>query len=176
MRSDPRYLAVIPHHKGDDNNLPTLVQQPRLSFLSLAVSLEALCFSSSLSISLTIISLVASISMCFSSLFAFAASSLSFQSCFHGDLSTLRLSLTRKFTDPISTKLHCVSYLHAVASIYSVRNCTLPSPFSFTSRCNRYFTSTCAQIRRGGASPSAPIHLAEKNLPFRPSLFVSPLE
>jgi len=86
---------------------------------------------SALSISLVIISLLASISVDISSLFTFAHHpSYLNHSPTHGR-STLRLSLTRKLADPISTKLHCVSYLHAVASIYNIEGSKLHAALSF---------------------------------------------
>lgn len=147
MRSDPRHLAVIPHHGGDGDNppgpgpatpvIPSLSRSlflsqhsvsrpppflsPSRSFLSSLLLRRVFCLPSPSGI----VPLVS----------AALPRGLSPPS--------VSLSLTRKLADPISTKLHCVSYLHAVASIYSVRNCTLPSPFPFTSRCIQYFTSIC---------------------------------
>lgn len=72
MRSDRRYIAVIPHHDSDDNNLPGPAT-PRLSVLSLAISLETLYFSPSISVSLSQSFLSQSLlSRRFASLFAFA--------------------------------------------------------------------------------------------------------
>lgn len=157
VRSDRRYIAVIPHHDSDDNNLPGPAT-PRLSVLSLAISLETLYFSPSISVSLSrnrfsCNRFYLDALRLFSPLRIVPLGSIMLQR----DLS---LSPIRKFADPISTKLHCVPYLHAVVPIYSVRNCTLPSPFSFTSRYNRYFTLTYARIQPGGTSPSTPIRLA----------------
>jgi len=174
VRSDPRYLAVISHHDGDDDNLPTLVQQPRLSLLSLALSVKALYFSPFLSVSLAIVSLIVFTRFPSLSWSLRIVPLISATLPLTWSLYSSRLSLTRKLTDPISTKLHCVSYLYAVASIYSVRNCTLPSPFPFTSRCIQYFTSTCSS-----APPSIPIHLADtekKSAVLSASRFVYPLE
>lgn len=178
MRSDPRHLAVIPHHGGDgdgDNPPSPGPATPVIPSLARSFSRSSLRFSPSpfLSPSRSFLS-----SLLLRRVFCLPSPSgivPLVSAALPRGLSTLRgLSLTRKLADPISTKLHCVSYLHAVASIYSVRNCTLPSPFPFTSRCIQYFTSICGAAHL----PQSPIHLAEtrKNLPFRPSRFVSPLE
>lgn len=105
MRSDPRYLAVIPHHDGDDDNLPTPVQRPRLFPLSLALPLEALR---------SFLFLLLFLSRSFlSSLPPRRVFRLSPPSHISSLLShavtlprvvSLRLSLTRKLADPISNK------------------------------------------------------------------------
>lgn len=89
------------------------------------------------------------------------------------------LSLIRKLADPISTKLHCMFYPHAVASIYSVHSklhAALSFPFYLPMH-PIFHPHVCTDTTCGGAPLSAPIHPAdEKNLPFRPSRFVPPLE
>lgn len=170
MRSGPWYLAVIPYNDDGDNNLRTLQQS---WLLSLALSLEALCF-----FHLLFLPLVASILTRFLFFLAYHPSRFNY-TVPRGLSQSFRFSLTRKFADPIFTKLHCVSHLHAVALTYSVRNCTLPSVLSlFIARCNRYFIPTCTNTTMVAhlPQPAFTSRTWKKNLPFQPLRFVSLLE
>lgn len=155
MRSDPRHLAVIPHHHGGDGDNPPSPgpATPVIPSLARSFSRKLSPFLAlPVSVSLAIISLVASTPTRFLSPFALGHRPSRLSRAPAWSLYPLRLSLTRKLADPISTKLHCVSYLHAVASIYSVRNCTLPSPFPFTSPMHPIFHLHMWR----GAPPSIP--------------------
>lgn len=155
---------------------PTPVQQPPAN-PSLALPLEALCFSS-LSVPLPRDHLSRRFySDAFSVSLRLCALSLSSQSRSHVvPAPTVSLSLARKLADPISTKLHCVSYLHAVTPIYSVRSklhAALSFPFYLPM--HSIFHPHGYDVWRR-TSFSLHSRMRKKNLPFRPSRFVSPLE
>lgn len=159
MRSDPRYLAIIPHHDGDNLPNPGPATPANLSLACSSSRSSLFLFSFCLSRD--------HFSRRFSSRRVFCLSSplriipLISVTLPRGP-STFRLSLTRKLADPISTKLHCVSYLHAVASIYSVRSklhAALSFPFYLPM--HPIFHPHVCTDTTCGAPPSAPIHPAD---------------
>lgn len=157
MRSDPRYLAVISRHDGD-NNLP---RSSNLSFLFLLLSRWFLSSHLSqcvfrLSSLLHIVSLV----------------------LIPRNLSILRLCLTRKFADPISTKLHCVSCLHwlHLSIMFETARCRLLSLLSLDATDISPSHVHGYDVEVHFLQFPFTSRIWEKNLPFRPSRFVSTLE